>query len=73
MSCTLLWERLLCYCFICGVSLDFENKMNLHLAIKMYCTINRKSTEDFSVMLKYSRLFSQEDLVASLIEEELII
>lgn len=73
MSCSVVWEGLLCNCFICDVPLDLENKMNLHLAIKMYCTVNRECTEDFSVMLKYSRLFSQEDFIASLIEEELII
>lgn len=40
MSCSVVWERLLCNCFICGVCVDLENKMNLHLAIKMYRTIN---------------------------------
>lgn len=40
MSCSVVWERLLCDCFVCGICLDLENKMNLHLAIKMYCTIN---------------------------------
>lgn len=70
----MVWERLLCNCFICGVHLDLKNKMNLHLAIKIYCTINLEFTEDFSIvlMLKYSKMFSQKGFSASLIEEELI-
>lgn len=55
MSCSVVWEWLLCNCFIYGVCLDLENKMN-RPAIKMYCAINPECTEDFSIRFLCSNI-----------------